>query len=152
NASISAWAVGSLSRSVRLPARATIPPSHTITQPIGTSPAACAARASSIARSMNDGFCTRLLRTTLSLIREPIMARKSENPAAPEGERIARVIAGAGLASRREAEAWIAAGRVAVNGEVISSPALNVAARDRIVVDGEPLPARERTRLFLYNK
>ncbi len=68
------------------------------------------------------------------------------------GERVAKVIARAGLASRREAEAWIAAGRVAVNGEVIRSPARNVTARDRIEVDGEPLPARERTRLFLYHK
>ncbi len=68
------------------------------------------------------------------------------------GERIAKVIARAGLASRREAEAWIAAGRVAVNGAPISSPALNVTEHDRITVDGEPLPTRERTRLFLYNK
>lgn len=68
------------------------------------------------------------------------------------GERIAKAMARAGLASRREAEAWIAAGRVAVNGEVIASPALNVTARDRITVDGEPLPAPERTRLFLYHK
>jgi 23S rRNA pseudouridine2605 synthase len=46
------------------------------------------------------------------------------------GERIAKVIARAGLASRREAEAFIAAGRVAVNGAVIASPALNVTAED----------------------
>jgi 23S rRNA pseudouridine2605 synthase len=68
------------------------------------------------------------------------------------GERIAKVIARAGLASRREAEGWIAAGRVAVNGEVIASPALNVSPRDRITVDGVPLPGRARTRLFLYHK
>jgi len=68
------------------------------------------------------------------------------------GERIAKVIARSGLASRREAEEWIAAGRVAVNGAVIRSPALNVSGRDRISVDGEMLPARERTRLFLYHK
>ena len=68
------------------------------------------------------------------------------------GERIAKVIARAGLASRREAEDWIAAGRVAVNGEVIRSAARNVTGRDRISVDGEPLPQRERTRLFLYHK
>ena len=68
------------------------------------------------------------------------------------GERIAKVIARAGLASRRAAEEWVAAGRVAVNGAVIHSPALNVTAHDRISVDGEPLPARERTRLFLYYK
>ena len=69
-----------------------------------------------------------------------------------DGERIARTIARAGLASRRDAEAWIAAGRVAVNGEVIHSPALNVTARDRVTVDGDALPQRERTRLFLYHK
>src|SRR5579871_3862039 len=69
-----------------------------------------------------------------------------------EGERIAKVIARAGLASRREAEAWIAAGRVAVNGAKISSPALNVTRADKIVVDGKPLPGAERTRLFLYHK
>jgi 23S rRNA pseudouridine2605 synthase len=69
-----------------------------------------------------------------------------------EGERIAKVIARAGLASRREAEAWIAAGRVAVNGTRITSPALNVSAGDKIVVDGKPLPGAERTRLFLYHK
>ena len=68
------------------------------------------------------------------------------------GERIAKVIARAGLTSRREAEEWIAAGRVAVNGAVIRSPALNVTERDRVAVDGEPLPTRERTRLFLYHK
>ena len=69
-----------------------------------------------------------------------------------EGERIAKVIARAGLASRREAEAWIAAGRVSVNGAKITSPALNVTRADRIVVDGKPLPGAERTRLFLYHK
>ena len=68
------------------------------------------------------------------------------------GERIAKVIARAGLASRREAEAWIAAGRVSVNGEIISSPALNVTSSDQIAVDGTPLRAHERTRLFLYHK
>jgi 23S rRNA pseudouridine2605 synthase len=74
------------------------------------------------------------------------------NEQGKSGERIAKVIARAGLASRREAEAWIAAGRVAVNGAVIASPALDVTASDRIAIDGKPLPARERTRLFLYHK
>jgi 23S rRNA pseudouridine2605 synthase len=68
------------------------------------------------------------------------------------GQRIAKVIARAGLASRREAEAWIAAGRIAVNGTTIASPAINVTGSDHITVDGEPLPARQRTRLFLYHK
>lgn len=71
---------------------------------------------------------------------------------AHQGERIAKVMARAGLASRREAEAWIAAGRVSVNGAVITSPALNVTDADKIVVDGTPLRQRERTRLFLYHK
>src|ERR1700751_1817487 len=68
------------------------------------------------------------------------------------GERIAKVIARAGLASRREAELWIAAGRVAVNGKAFAAPALNGAEQDRITVDGKPLPERERTRLFLCHK
>ena len=68
------------------------------------------------------------------------------------GERIAKAVARAGLCSRREAEAWIVAGRVAVNGAVISTPALNVVPGDQIAVDGKPLPERERTRLFLYHK
>lgn len=67
-------------------------------------------------------------------------------------ERIAKVMARAGLCSRREAETWIVAGRVAVNGETLASPAFTVSPRDKIVVDGKPLPVRERTRLFLYHK
>lgn len=67
-------------------------------------------------------------------------------------ERIAKVMARAGLCSRREAEAWIAAGRVAVNGAVLTSPARNVGPDDEIVVDGEPLPVKEPTRLWLYHK
>jgi 23S rRNA pseudouridine2605 synthase len=68
------------------------------------------------------------------------------------GDRVAKVVARAGLASRREAEKWIAAGRVMVNGEVIMSPAVTVTAQDRVAVDGQPLPPRERTRLFLFHK
>jgi 23S rRNA pseudouridine2605 synthase len=79
------------------------------------------------------------------------MTRKSGG-GQTSGERIAKAMARAGLCSRREAEAWIAAGRVAVNGAVIASPALNVTAADRVTVDGAPLRERERTRLFLYHK
>lgn len=68
------------------------------------------------------------------------------------GERIAKAIARAGLCSRRQAETWIAEGRVSVNGKPVVSPALKVTAGDRISVDGKPLPMRERTRLFLYHK
>ncbi len=80
------------------------------------------------------------------------MTRKGDEGEHHEGERIAKAIARAGLASRREAEAWIAAGRVVVNGEKITSPARNVTPDDRVVVDGKPLPVRERTRLFLFHK
>jgi 23S rRNA pseudouridine2605 synthase len=68
------------------------------------------------------------------------------------GERIAKVVARAGLASRRDAEEMITQGRVSVNGRVINSPALDVTENDVITVDGAPLPERERTRLFLYHK
>ena len=67
-------------------------------------------------------------------------------------ERIAKHIARAGVCSRREAEARIADGRVTVNGELITSPALNVTAADSITVDGKPLPDREPARLWRYHK
>jgi len=70
----------------------------------------------------------------------------------PEGDRIAKVLSRAGVASRREAERMIEAGRVAVNGAVIDSPALNVTARDKIVVDGKPVGAPDVPRLWLYHK
>jgi 23S rRNA pseudouridine2605 synthase len=68
------------------------------------------------------------------------------------GERIAKVLARAGVASRRDAEVMIAEGRVMVNGKRIDSPALNVGPADRIVVDGKPLPEAEPVRLWLYHK
>src|SRR5437764_8947533 len=71
---------------------------------------------------------------------------------AARGERIAKVLARAGVCSRRDAERWIAAGRVAVNGAVLTTPAILVAPSDAITVDGTPLPERERTRLWLYHK
>ncbi len=69
-----------------------------------------------------------------------------------DGSRIAKVMARAGLCSRREAEAWIAEGRVSVNGKALTSPAFNVSDADDVRVDGKPLEARERTRLFLFHK
>ena len=70
----------------------------------------------------------------------------------PPGERIAKVMARAGLCSRRDAERWIADGRVSVNGNVITSPALNVQGSDEIVVDGEQLPTADRTRVWRFFK
>src|SRR5438067_6376293 len=91
-----------------------------------------------------------------SLLAKPAIARTklamTDRKSETDAERIAKRIARAGLCSRREAEQWILAGRVAVNGKTIGSPALNVSAADRIRVDGKALPQRERTRLFLYHK
>jgi 23S rRNA pseudouridine2605 synthase len=67
-------------------------------------------------------------------------------------ERIAKVIARAGLCSRREAEEWIVAGRVAINGTLLETPAHTVGEGDHVTVDGVPLPDREPTRLWLYHK
>jgi 23S rRNA pseudouridine2605 synthase len=68
------------------------------------------------------------------------------------GERIAKRLARAGVASRREAERMIEAGRVTVNGRRIDSPALNVTAADRLAVDGRPVEAPEAPRLWRYHK
>lgn len=70
----------------------------------------------------------------------------------PPGDRIAKVLARAGVASRREAERMIEAGRVSVNGTKIDSPALNVTADARITVDGKPIASAEAARVWLYNK
>lgn len=73
-------------------------------------------------------------------------------PDTPPGDRIAKVLSRAGVASRREAERMIEARRVSVNGKVIDSPALNVTDTDKITVDGTPLEAPEPPRLWLYHK
>jgi len=76
-------------------------------------------------------------------------SNKAENQ---KGQRISKAIARVGLCSRRDAEAWIEAGRVSVNGQVLTSPAFNVSPSDDIRVDGERLRAPERTRLFFFHK
>lgn len=68
------------------------------------------------------------------------------------GERIAKVLARAGVASRREAERMIEAGRISVNGRVIESPALNVTPADEICVDGNEIAEAEPARLWRYYK
>ena len=69
-----------------------------------------------------------------------------------KSERIAKVIARAGLCSRREAERWINDGRVRVDGKTLDSPALTVAATNIILIDGKPLPQAQETRLWRYHK
>lgn len=75
-----------------------------------------------------------------------------ENNEEGKGERIAKVMARAGLCSRRDAEKWIEEGRVKVNGKKLLTPACVVTTTDVILVDGEKLPMEEATRLFLYHK
>ena len=69
-----------------------------------------------------------------------------------EGERLAKRMARAGLCSRREAEQWITAGIVKVNGKVVSTPAFNVTDEDEVVVDGQQVAEKEPMRLWLYHK
>jgi 23S rRNA pseudouridine2605 synthase len=69
-----------------------------------------------------------------------------------KGERIAKRMARAGLCSRRDAEQWIAQGRVRVNGIKLETPACVVTEQDEIEVDGAILGAAAKTRLFLYHK
>ena len=69
-----------------------------------------------------------------------------------KGERIAKRLARAGICSRRDAERWIAEGRVVVNGKRLDTPAFLVGPDDRIVVDGKPIAGPEKTRLWLYHK
>ena len=73
-------------------------------------------------------------------------------PAGGAPERVAKRIARSGFCSRRDAERLIAAGRVAVDGEVLSSPAVTVTGANLVTVDGEPLPEAEQARLFRYHK
>ena len=74
----------------------------------------------------------------------------SATQAAPE--RVAKLLARAGLCSRRNAERWIAAGRVSVDGQVLTTPAVTVTAASDVRVDGAPLPGPERARLWRYHK
>jgi 23S rRNA pseudouridine2605 synthase len=67
-------------------------------------------------------------------------------------ERIAKRIAAAGLCSRREAERWIESGRVSVDGTLITSPALDVSANNKIFVDGKILPEAQKPQLWGYYK
>jgi 23S rRNA pseudouridine2605 synthase len=89
----------------------------------------------------------------------PRVARKAA-PAATEGagsapakpERISKILARAGIASRRDVERMIMEGRVSVNGKQLETPVLNATLSDRIEVDGQPIRGIERTRLWLYHK
>ncbi len=129
---------------VRLPRRrraaksaSTVPSVISATVPNATSRTVPSAISVAIVPSVSGGFKPR-----------PRPADAAEEP----GERIAKRLARAGLASRRDAEELIAAGRVKVNGRALSSPAFNVMPGDIIHLDGMEIPPIERTRLFLFHK
>jgi 23S rRNA pseudouridine2605 synthase len=85
--------------------------------------------------------------------RTPNRRAGADQPAASGGpERIAKAMARAGLCSRREAERWIAEGRVSVNGRMLTTPAFEVSPKDAVVVDGKPLPVPGPIQLWRYYK
>lgn len=91
--------------------------------------------------------------------RSPAQAQKaaaSSQPSADlprrDGDRIAKLLARAGIASRREVERMIEEGRVAINGEVVTTPATVLTSLAGVTVDGKAVGAPERTRLFLFHK
>jgi len=85
-------------------------------------------------------------------------ATRKSAPAAPvvggerPPERISKIMARAGVASRRDAERMIFEGRVKLNGKVLESPAINVTLADKIEVDGAEIRGIERTRMWIYHK
>ena len=78
--------------------------------------------------------------------------QKEQPDGAAKGERIAKVVARAGLCSRRDAEKWIAAGRVQVNDEKLKTPAVVIGPNDTVLVDGQPLPEADRARVWRFHK
>ncbi|TBG36027.1 pseudouridine synthase [Rhizobium leguminosarum] len=85
---------------------------------------------------------------------KPAVARAvaAETEGEAKAERISKVMARAGVASRRDIERMIMEGRVTLNGRVLETPVVNVTLADRIEVDGVPIRGIERTRLWLYHK
>jgi 23S rRNA pseudouridine2605 synthase len=79
-------------------------------------------------------------------------ARVQETAPEAAGERVAKRIARAGVCSRRDAERWIEAGRIAVDGTVLTSPAVTVTAANVVTVDRVALPQAQAARLFRYHK
>jgi 23S rRNA pseudouridine2605 synthase len=83
----------------------------------------------------------------------PVVA--AEEAVAPDdagGERVAKALARAGVASRREVERLIAEGRVSLNGRVLDTPAVKIGPGDVLSVDGVVVGAAEPTRVWRYHK
>lgn len=77
---------------------------------------------------------------------------REEKPSKQAEQRIAKVLAQAGVCSRREGERWVQAGRVSVNGVVITAPSYHVSPDDSIAVDGKHVKAKDKPRIWLYHK
>lgn len=92
-------------------------------------------------------------------VRKPVRSAKREEfvgegaaPADGKPERISKILARVGVASRRDIERMILEGRVTLNGKLLDTPVVNVTLEDKIEVDGVPIRGIERTRLWLYHK
>jgi 23S rRNA pseudouridine2605 synthase len=133
----------------------TTPSAPTSAAPTGTSPCQPAVSAAAKARDIGApsspvGRFVPVGRLVIAATAAPRYLLASMNDTAPQ--RIAKVLARAGLCSRRDAERWIAEGRVAVDGKVLTSPAVTVTEASDVRVDGVPLPEPERARLWRYHK
>ena len=84
--------------------------------------------------------------------KKPAKDLKDKGAAKPAGDRIAKVLARAGIASRREIERLIGLGQIAVNGRILETPAVLVKPADVITVEGRVVGKAEPTRLFRYHK
>ncbi|PHQ59168.1 MAG: pseudouridylate synthase [Robiginitomaculum sp.] len=78
--------------------------------------------------------------------------KKLATKSSQKGERIAKVLARAGIASRREVERMIAAGRISVDGTLLTTPAFLITGHEKILVDGKPIEAKQSPRLWRYHK
>ena len=94
-----------------------------------------------------------MIRAIMPASTPPSDPKKTDAANSPgDGERIAKRLARAGVCSRRDAEKLILAGRVAVDGQVLTSPALVVTAANLVTVDGKALGTPEPPRLWRYHK
>jgi len=84
---------------------------------------------------------------------DPVPRRATRNSPREDGpQRIAKLLARAGVASRRDIERMIADGRIALDGEVLTTPATLLETLRGVTVDGKPVRATETTRLFRFYK
>ncbi|AYC99793.1 pseudouridine synthase [Neorhizobium sp. NCHU2750] len=100
-------------------------------------------------RANQDGAPKKQVR---SAKREEFVTDDAATVADGKPERISKLLARVGVASRRDVERMILDGRVTLNGKPLDTPVVNVTLEDKIEVDGVPIRGIERTRLWLYHK